>query len=101
MKFKGKTGEDLGDHVTTFHLCCSSNSLNDDSILLRLFQRTLMGVAVKGYIDLPGGTYRNFNQMVLVFLNHFQLSVSYDVNIELFSTLCQDKATHISNHIQE
>jgi hypothetical protein len=34
-KFEGKTGEDLGDHVTTFHLWCSSNSLKDDSIWLR------------------------------------------------------------------
>jgi hypothetical protein len=32
LKFKGKNGEDPGDHVTTFHLWCSSNSLNDDSI---------------------------------------------------------------------
>jgi hypothetical protein len=39
--------------------------------------------------------------MVLVFLNHFQLSVHYDVGLELLSTLRQDKATHISNHIQE
>jgi hypothetical protein len=49
----------------------------------------------KWYIELPGGTYRTFNQMVLVFLNHFQLSVHYDVDIELLSTLCQDKSTHI------
>jgi hypothetical protein len=87
LKFEGKTGEDPGDHVTTFHLWCSSNSLNDDSIHLRLFQCTLMGVAVKWYIELPGGTYKNFNQMVLVFLNHFQLSVRYDVDIELLSAL--------------
>jgi hypothetical protein len=26
-KFEGKPGEDPGDHVTTFHLWCSSNSL--------------------------------------------------------------------------
>jgi hypothetical protein len=32
LKFEGKNGEDPGDHVTTFHLWCSSNSLNDDSI---------------------------------------------------------------------
>ena len=37
LKFEGKTGEDLADHVTTFHLWCSSNSLIDDSIRLRLF----------------------------------------------------------------
>jgi hypothetical protein len=72
-KFKGKTGEDPGDHITNFHLWCSSNSLNDDSIRLRLFQCTLMRVAMKWYIELPGGTYGNFNQIVLVFLNHFQL----------------------------
>jgi hypothetical protein len=44
-KFEGKNGEDPGDHVTTFHLWCSSNSLNHDSIRLRLFQCTLIGVA--------------------------------------------------------
>ena len=27
-KFKGKTEEDLSEHVTTFHLWCSSNSLH-------------------------------------------------------------------------
>ena len=36
-KFEGKDGEDPGEHVTTFHLWCSSNSLHDVSIHLRLF----------------------------------------------------------------
>jgi hypothetical protein len=27
LKFEGKTGEDPGDHITTFHLWFSSNSL--------------------------------------------------------------------------
>ena len=31
-KFEGKFGEDLGAHISTFHLWCSSNSLNDDII---------------------------------------------------------------------
>jgi hypothetical protein len=100
-KFEGKTGEDSSDHVTTFNLWCLSNSLNDDSICLRLFPCTLMGVATKWYIDIRGGTYRNFNQIVLFFLNHFQFSVCYDVGIELLSAFRQDKATHISDHIQE
>jgi hypothetical protein len=39
--------------------------------------------------------------MVLVFLNHFQFSIHYDVGIEIFSAFHHDKATHISNHIQE
>ena len=51
-KFEGKAVEDPGEHVTTFHLWCSSNSLHGDSICLRLFQRTLMGPVVKWYIDL-------------------------------------------------
>jgi hypothetical protein len=100
-KFEGKSDEDPCDHITTFHLWCSSNSLNDDYVHLRLFQHTLMGVAVKWYIDLPGGTYRTFNELVLVFLNHFQLSVCYDADIDLLSTFLHDKATHISYHIQE
>jgi hypothetical protein len=84
QKFEGKTGKDLGDHVTNFHLWCSSNSLNDDYICLRLFQRTLKGVIVKWYIELTRETCRNYNNMVLVFLNHLQLSVHYDVGIEFF-----------------
>jgi hypothetical protein len=101
LKFDGMTGEDLGDHITTFHIWFSSNSLNDDSIRLRLFQHTLTGVAEKWYIEILGGTYKNFNQMVLVFLNHFQFLVHYDFVIELFSALLLEKATHISDHIQE
>jgi hypothetical protein len=31
-KFEGNPNEDLSDHVTKFHLWCSSNSLRDDSI---------------------------------------------------------------------
>jgi hypothetical protein len=54
-KFEGRTGEDPGDHITTFHLWCSSNSLNEDSIRLRLFQCTVTGVAAKWYIELPRG----------------------------------------------
>jgi hypothetical protein len=52
-KFDGKPGEDPNNHVMTFHLWCSSNSLMDDSIRLRLFQRTLTGSAAKWYIELP------------------------------------------------
>jgi hypothetical protein len=100
-KFEGKNSEDIGDHITTFHLWFSSNSPNNDSICLLLFQHTLMGVAVKWYIELPWGMYETFNKMVFVFLNHFQLSVHYDADIEILSSFNQDKATHISDHIQE
>jgi hypothetical protein len=70
-KFEGKNGEDLGEHVITFHLWCSSKSLNNDSIRLILFQCTLIGVIAKWYINLPKGAYGTFGQLVMVFLNHF------------------------------
>jgi hypothetical protein len=60
-----------------------------------------MRVVDKWYIELQGGNYDNFNQMVLVFLNHFQLSVHYDACIEILSALFQVKSIHISDHIQE
>jgi hypothetical protein len=37
----------------------------------------------------------------MVFLNHFQFPIHYDVGLELFSTLRHDTTTHISDHIQE
>jgi hypothetical protein len=77
-KFKGKPGEDPGDHVTTFHLWCSSNSLRDDSVQLHLFQCTLIGGAAKWYIELDHSRYSYFNDLVMVFLNHFQLPMRYD-----------------------
>ena len=100
-KFEGNTGEDIGEHVTTFHLWCSSNSLHDDSIHLRLFQCTLMGPAEKWYIELPRGTYTTFDDLSMTFLNHFHLPIRYDIGTELLSTFRKDKPMHISDHIQE
>ena len=59
-KFEGKTGEDPREHATTFHFWCSSNSLNEDSIRLRLFQRTLTGTAAKWYIEFPSAAFSSF-----------------------------------------
>ena len=100
-KFEGKSSEYPGAHITTFHLWCSSNSLNDDYVRLRLFQRTLTHVAAKWYIELPSAAYDRFLDLEPVFLNHFQLSVRYDVNTNLLSNFRQNKAMHISDHIQE
>ena len=100
-KFEGKPGEDMSEHIMTFHLWCSSNSLHQDSIRLRLFQRTLTGPAVKWYIELPRGAFTLFDNLAMTFLNHFQLPVHYDVGTELLSTFQQDKATHISDHIKQ
>jgi hypothetical protein len=95
-KFEGKSGEDPQDHVTTFHLWCSSNSLNDDSIHLHLFQCTLTGGATKWYIELERVRYTMFGDLAMVFLNHFQLPVRYDVGTKLLANFEQDKAMHIS-----
>jgi hypothetical protein len=50
-KFEANPNEDPGDHVTIFHLWCSSNSLKDDSAQLRLFQCTLIGSARNGTLS--------------------------------------------------
>ena len=42
-----------------------------------------------------------FDDLAMTFLNHFHLPVRYDVGTELLLTFQQDKATHISDHIQE
>ena len=42
-----------------------------------------------------------FYDLDMNFLNHFQLPVRDDVGTKLLSTFQQDKAMHISNHIQE
>ena len=70
-KFDGRPGEDPSTHVMTFHLFCSSSSLLDDSIKLRLFQRTLTGVVANLYIELPRGHIFYFSTMAMAFLMHF------------------------------
>jgi hypothetical protein len=100
-KFEAKPNEDPGDHVTTFHLWCSSNSLKDDSVQLRLFQRTLIGSAAKWYIELDRSRYSFFGELAMAFLNHFQLPVRYDVGTELLANFEQTPADHISDHIRE
>ena len=94
-KFEGKAGEDPSEHVTTFHLWCSSNSLRDDSICLRLFQCTLTEPAAKWYIEKPRGEFTLFDDLAMNFFNHFQLPMHYDVGMKLFSTFRQDKSTYI------
>ena len=47
------------------------------------------------------GAFTVFDDLDMNFLNQFQLPVHYDVGMEILSTFRQDKATHISNHIQE
>jgi hypothetical protein len=100
-KFEAKPDEDPGDHVTTFHLWCSSNSLKDDSIQLRLFQHTLIGSTGKWYIELSCSRYSSFDKLAMAFLKHFQLPVRYDTGTELLANFAQTKVDHIFDHIQE
>jgi hypothetical protein len=99
LKFKGKTSEDPSDHVKIFHLWCSSNSLRDKSVHLCLFQCTLIRGVTKWYIELDRSRYSYFSDLAMVFLNHFQLPVRYDVDTELLVNFEQTKANHILDHI--
>jgi hypothetical protein len=85
-KFDGKVGEDPNNHIMTFHLWCSSSSLMDDSIHLRLFQRTLTSSAVKLYIELPRGFFSDFNTLAMDFLTHYQLPIRYDFGTEILNS---------------
>jgi hypothetical protein len=100
-KFDGKSGEDPNNHVMTFHLWCSSNSLMDNSICLRLFQRTLMGFVEKWYIELPCASFHDFNSLAMSFLTHFQLPIRYETGTKLLNSLHQTTSIHISDHIHE
>ena len=100
-KFEGKVKENPKMHIMTFHLWCSLNSFMEDSIRLRLFQRTLMGAAAKWYIELPTSSFVDFGNLGNAFLHHFQLPIQYDSRIELLTSFQQGDATHISDHIHE
>ena len=56
---------------------------------------------MKWYKEFHGGTYQAINDLAMNFFNHFQLPVCYDASTKLLSKFWQDKATHISDHIQE
>lgn len=100
-KFEGNSKEDLQAHVVTYHLWFSSNLYVDDSIHLRLFQRTLTSATAKWYIELPQGTYIDFKSLAMAFLTHFQLSVQNETSTHLLRSLKQDIITHIFDHIHE
>ncbi len=43
----------------------------------------------------------SFGELATMFLNHFQFHVRYDAGTKLLANFEQEKATHISDHIQE
>jgi hypothetical protein len=100
-KFDEKYGEDPNNHVMNFNLWCSSNSLMDDSVRLRIFQRTLTDLKTKWYIELPCASFHDFNSLAMSFLMHFQLPIRYKMGNELLTSLRQTDSVHISDHIHE
>ena len=70
-----------------FHLWCSLNSLMDDSVELRIFQKTLTGTTAKWYIELPQHSFVDFGSLVTVFLTHFQLPIHYEMGTDLLTSL--------------
>ena len=100
-KFEGKAEECPQNHIMMFHLWCSSNSIVDDSIRLRLFQRTLTGAAAKWYIELPQAKYLNFSSLAFMFLRYFQLPIIYNEGVEIFLSCCQNTTTYITDHIHK
>ena len=56
-KFDDKPGEDPNNHIMTFPLWCSPNSLMDDSIQLFIFHRTLTVSTAKWHIELQHNTF--------------------------------------------
>jgi hypothetical protein len=100
-KFEGKAGDDPANHVMTFHLWCSSNSIMDDSIRLRLFQCTLTGPSAKWYVEEKSGSHTTFESLAKAFLTFFQLPIRHDNDLELLSNFKQILATHIADHIDE
>ena len=73
----------------------------DDSVQLRLFQRTLTGTATKWYIELQQHSFVDFGSLATVFLTHFQLPIHYEMGTDLLTFPWQNTSTHIYDHIHE
>ena len=100
-KFEGKPRECPQNHIMMFHLWCSSNSIVDDLIRLRLFQRTLTGAPAKWYIELLQAKYPDFNSLAFMFQQYFQLPIRHDEGVEILLSFRQNTAIHITDHIYE
>lgn len=72
-KLEGNSRESPSTHITTYCLWCSSNSLMDDSIKLRLFQQSLTKDVDEWYTELDTTSLSHFSSFVMTFLTHFQL----------------------------
>jgi hypothetical protein len=84
-KFEGKVGDDPANHIMTFHLWCSSNSIMDNSVRLRLFQHTLTGPSAKWYVEEKSGSHVTFESLAKSFFTIFQLPIHHDNDLKLLS----------------
>ena len=100
-KFERLAGEDPSNHVRSFHMWCSSNSITDDSFCLRLFQHVLTGEASKWYVDQDPSSYTTFATIARVFLSYFQLPLRYDTGTKLLTSFRQSSATCLCDHVQK
>lgn len=86
-KFEGKSCEDPSNHVMNYHVWCVSNSLNNDSVRLQLFQQTLTSSEAKCYEEFMRTSINTFNAHATTFLTHFQFIVRYDNGTKLLTSL--------------
>jgi hypothetical protein len=100
-KFEGKAGEDPANHIMTFHLWCSSKTIMDNSVHLRLFQHTLTSPSTKWYVDEKLESPVTFESLAKTFLNFFKLRSHRDNGLELLSDFKQTSTTDIDDHIHQ
>jgi len=99
--FEGKSTKYTIDHMITFHVWCSKNFLPYYSIRMRIFQRTVFTISTEWYIELKGDLFKNFNYLAIIFLNHFQLHICYDVETEMVEVVNKHNAYNMFKYIQE
>jgi hypothetical protein len=56
---------------------------------------------VKWYIEIDRSKYSYFNDLEILFLKHFQLSVRYNVDTKFLANFEERKVIHIFDHISE
>ena len=70
-KFEGNPKEDPTNHVHSFPMWCSSNSITEDSIHILFKYRLTKGDATKWYFDQPRATHSTFVTLSKAFLAYF------------------------------
>jgi hypothetical protein len=100
-KFEGKMGDDLDNHIMTFHLWFFSNNIMDESIRFILFHHTLTNPASKWYVEEKYGSHVTFESLAKEFSIFFHISIHHDNGLELLSEFKKASTTHIADHIHE